>query len=162
MVWSGYSKRTISWKDESIVLIDQRKLPNKLEFIECNDYPQIVEAIKNMAVRGAPAIGVAAAMALGLAAQKSKAKTKEDLIKELEVVARNLKATRPTGVNLFWMVKRVIEKAKSIEGELEDVKASVKDEALKISEEDVEINHAIGRNGVKILEEGDVVLTHCK
>ena len=162
MVWSGYSKRTISWKDESIVLIDQRKLPNKLEFIECNDYPQIVEAIKNMAVRGAPAIGVAAAMALGLAAQKSKAKTKEELIKELEVVARNLKATRPTGVNLFWMVKRVIEKAKSIEGELEDVKASVKDEALQISEEDVEINHAIGRNGVKILEEGDVVLTHCK
>ena len=162
MVWSGYSKRTISWKDESIVLIDQRKLPNKLEFIECNDYPQIVEAIKNMAVRGAPAIGVAAAMALGLAAQKSKAKTKEELIKELEVVARNLKATRPTGVNLFWMVKRVIEKAKSIEGELEDVKVSVKDEALQISEEDVEINHAIGRNGIKILEEGDVVLTHCK
>ncbi|MCP8322921.1 MAG: hypothetical protein L6N96_01925 [Candidatus Methylarchaceae archaeon HK02M2] len=162
MVWSGYSKRTISWKDESIVLIDQRKLPNKLEFIECNDYPQIVEAIKNMAVRGAPAIGVAAAMALGLAAQKSKAKTKEDLIKELEVVARNLKATRPTGVNLFWMVKRVIEKAKSIEGELEDVKVSVKDEALQISEEDVEINHAIGRNGITILEEGDVVLTHCK
>jgi len=162
MVWSGYSKRTISWKDGSIVLIDQRKLPNKLEFIECNDYLQIVEAIKNMAVRGAPAIGVAAAMALGLVAQKSKAKTKEELIKELEVVARNLKATRPTGVNLFWMVKRVIEKAKSIEGELEDVKVSVKDEALQISEEDVEINHAIGRNGIKILEEGDVVLTHCK
>lgn len=162
MVWNGYSQRTVSWKDGSIVLIDQRKLPNKLELIECKDHLQVVEAIKDMTIRGAPAIGAAAAMALGLAAHRSKAKTKEELIKELEVVARDLSATRPTAMNLFWMIQRVMNKAKSTEGSVKDLIESVKDEAILISEEDVKANHEIGRNGSEVLEDGDVVLTHCK
>jgi len=162
MIWNRFSQRTISWKDGIIVMIDQRKLPNKLEFIECDDYMQVIEAIQNMTIRGAPAIGVAAAMALGLFAQKSKVKTKEELIKELEIVARDLSSSRPTGMNLFWTIQRVMNKAKSTEGNVKDIIESVKEEAILISEEDIKINHEIGRNGAEIIKDGDVVLTHCK
>ncbi len=162
MVWDGFTQRTVSWEDEAIVLIDQRKLPNKIIFIKCINHHQVVDAIKNMSIRGAPAIGAIAGMALALVAHKSKAKTKEELIKELELVAKDLKATRPTGVNLFWAIQRVMNRAYSTEGRVEDIVEAIKKEAILIAEEDVEINKAIGKNGAKILEDGDVVLTHCK
>ncbi|MCP8316366.1 MAG: hypothetical protein H3Z51_05840 [archaeon] len=162
MVWDGFAQRTVRWEEEAIMLIDQRKLPNKLIFIKCNNHHQVVDAIKNMSIRGAPAIGAIAGMSLALIARKSKAKTKKDLIKELEFAAKDLKATRPTGMNLFWAIQRVMNKAYSSEGRIEDIVEAIKKEAILITEEDVEINHAIGKNGAKILEDGDVVLTHCK
>jgi len=162
MVWNGYYQRTVSWKDGAIVLIDQRKLPNKLIFIKCSNHHQVADAIKNMSIRGAPAIGAIAGMALTLVANKSKANKKEDLIKELEFAAKDLRATRPTGVNLFWAIQRVMNKAYSTEGRVKDIIEEIKKEAILIAEEDVEINRAIGKNGAKILEDGDIVLTHCK
>jgi methylthioribose-1-phosphate isomerase len=162
MVWDGFTQRTVSWEDGAIVLIDQRKLPNRLIFIKCSNHDQVVDAIKNMRIRGAPAIGAIAGMALALTAHKSKAKTKEELIKELESTAKDLRATRPTGVNLFWAIQRVMNRAHSTEGRVEDMVEAIKREALLIAEEDVEINRAIGKNGAKILEDGDTVLTHCK
>jgi methylthioribose-1-phosphate isomerase len=115
-----------------------------------------------MSIRGAPAIGAIAAMALALVAKKSKAKTKDELIKELEFVAKDLKATRPTGANLFWAIQRVINRAHSTEGKIEEIVEAIEKEALLIVEEDIETNRAIGKNGAKILDDGDTVLTHCK
>jgi methylthioribose-1-phosphate isomerase len=115
-----------------------------------------------MSIRGAPAIGAIAAMALALVAHKSKAKTKEDLIRELEFVVKDLKATRPTGVNLFWAIQRVMNRAHSTEGTIKEIFKAIKTEALLIAEEDIETNRAIGKNGAEILEDGDTVLTHCK
>jgi methylthioribose-1-phosphate isomerase len=162
MVWSGYTQRTVSWKDGSIVLVDQRKLPNRLSFIECTTHSQVVNAIKDMSVRGAPAIGAVAAMALALVAYRSKAKTKKDLIKELEVASGELRATRPTAVNLSWALQRIMNRAHLAEGSVKGIIESVKEEANLISEEDVKANRAIGMNGAHLLENGDVVLTHCK
>jgi len=162
MVWSGYTQRTVSWKDGSIVLVDQKKLPNRLSFIECTTHSQVVNAIKDMSVRGAPAIGAVAAMALALVAYRSKAKTKKDLIKELEVASGELRATRPTAVNLSWALQRIMNRAHLAEGSLKDIIESVKEEANLISEEDVKANRAIGMYGAHLLENGDVVLTHCK
>lgn len=162
MIWNGFTQRTVRWEDGAIKLIDQRKLPNKLVFIKCIDHHQVVDAIKNMSIRGAPAIGAIAAMALALVAHKSKAKTREDLIRELELVAKNLKATRPTGVNLFWAIQKVMNRAHSTEGTIKEIVKTIKTEALLIAEEDIETNRAIGKNGAEILEDGDTVLTHCK
>jgi len=162
MVWDGFTQRTVSWEDGAIILIDQRKLPNKLTFVKCSNHNQVAEAIKNMSIRGAPAIGAIAGMALALAVHKSKANTKEELMKELESTAKDLRATRPTGVNLFWTIQRIMNRAYSAEGEVKDIVEAIKKEAILIAEEDVEINRAIGENGTKILEGGDTVLTHCK
>ncbi|MEM3382966.1 MAG: hypothetical protein QXL52_00100 [Nitrososphaerales archaeon] len=162
MVWNGFTKRTINWEDGSITLIDQRKLPNKLIFIKCTDHRQVVNAIKNMSIRGAPAIGAIAALALALVANKSKAKTKDELMKELEIAAKELKATRPTGVNLFWAIQKIMNRAYSTEGRIEKIIKAIKKEAFTIMEEDIEINRAIGKNGASILNDGDTVLTHCK
>lgn len=162
MVWDGFTQRTVSWEDGAIVLIDQRKLPNRLTFIKCSNHNQVADAIKNMSIRGAPAIGAIAGMALALVAHRSKVGTKEELIKELELAAKDLKATRPTGVNLFWAIQRIMNRAYSTEERVEDIVEAIKKEAILIAEEDVEINHAIGKNGAKILDDGDTVLTHCK
>ncbi|MEM3539269.1 MAG: hypothetical protein QW193_04205 [Nitrososphaerales archaeon] len=162
MVWNGFTKRTVNWEDEAITLIDQRKLPNKLVIIKCIDHHQVVNTIKNMSIRGAPAIGAIAALALALVAKKSKARTKNELMKELELAAKDLKATRPTGVNLFWAIQRIMNKAYSTEGKIEEIIEAIKKEAFTIIEEDIETNRAIGKNGAEILNDGDTVLTHCK
>ncbi len=162
MIWDGFTQRTVTWENGAIALIDQRKLPNRLTLLRCRNHNQVVDAIKNMSIRGAPAIGAISGMALALAAYESKASTKEELMRELESVARNLKATRPTGVNLFWAVQRIMTRAYSTEGRVEEIVEEIKKEAILIAEEDVEINRAIGKNGAKILEDGDMVLTHCK
>ena len=115
-----------------------------------------------MVVRGAPAIGVAAAMGLALAAYNSKAKDKAGLIKELENAAKILESTRPTAVNLFWATSRILDIVKSSESKVSSTKKRVIEEAKKMANEDVENNLKIGENGTKLLNDGDVVLTHCK
>lgn len=151
---------TVSWKNGSVVLIDQTKLPNKLVHVRCKDYMEVANAIKKLVVRGAPAIGVTAAFGLALAAQASRAKALQELMTDLDTAFKTLRATRPTAVNLFWALERVMEKAKRAKT-VEDAKKAVLDEALKMSEEDVEANRHMGANGAKMFRDGDVVLTHC-
>jgi len=153
--------RTIEWEDGTVVTIDQTKLPNTIEFLSMKNCEEVSSAIKEMRLRGAPLIGVAAAYGLALTAYHSKAKEKEELLRELEGSSNLLKRTRPTAVNLFWAVNRVLKRAKDATG---DVKALVKvvvSEAQKMAEEDVEINRRIGEHGSKLIENGDIILTHC-
>lgn len=151
---------TVSWKNGSVVLIDQTKLPNKLVYVRCKDYREVANAIKKLVVRGAPAIGVTAAFGLALAAQASRAKALPELMTDLDTAFKTLRATRPTAINLFWALERVMKKAKRAKT-VEDAKKAVLDEALKMSEEDVEANRHMGANGAKMFRDGDVVLTHC-
>lgn len=157
-----FQLRTIEWRNGEVYLIDQTMLPEKLSYVRFSNHKQIAEAIKRMVVRGAPAIGVAAAMGLGLAAHESKAKNKAELIKELENAASLLERTRPTAVNLFWATSRMLKVARSADVNVESISDIVIDEAKKMADEDIESNRKIGGNGAKLLKDGDVVLTHCK
>ena len=157
-----YNERTVRWNDGTVVLIDQRKLPNRFTYIKCVDHIQIAKAIKDMNVRGAPAIGVAAAMGLALTAYNSKAKTKSELLTELEVAGRELTETRPTAANLSWGVKRIYNKVLKIDGDIDFLRQMIIREAEYMGDEDVANCKEIGRNGSSLLEDGDIVLTHCK
>lgn len=151
---------TVSWKDNSVVMIDQTKLPNKLEFVKCATYEQVAGCIKNLVIRGAPAIGVAAAMGLALAAVKSKAKTTNEIMHELDAAFKVLRNTRPTAVNLLWALERVMKKARS-QNNIKSIKDAVLSEALKMAEEDISANKQMGSFGSALIEDGDAVLTHC-
>lgn len=151
---------TVAWKNNSVVLIDQTKLPNKLVYVKCKSYQEVADAIKKLVVRGAPAIGVTAAFGLALAARQSNAKTLPELMIDLDTAFKVLRATRPTAVNLFWALERVIGKAKRGKS-LQDVKKLVLEEALKMSDEDINANRQMGSNGAKLFQDGDIVLTHC-
>ncbi len=151
---------TVEWKDDSVVLIDQTKLPNKLVHVKCKDYREVADAIKKLVVRGAPAIGVTAAFGLALAAQASKAKALPELMTDLDTAFKVLRATRPTAINLFWALDRVMGKAKRAKS-VQEVKKIVLNEALKMSEEDISANRQMGANGAKLFKDGDIVLTHC-
>lgn len=132
--------KTLEWEDNKLKLIDQTKLPDELTYVYCNDYKEVIVAIKDMIVRGAPAIGVAAAFGMALA----------DLHGEdLDNAADEIKAARPTAINLFWAVDRVLNSDDPLK------------EALTIYKEDIDTNLAIGRYGAEIIEDGDTVLTHC-
>ena len=151
---------TVSWKDNSVVMIDQTKLPNKLEFVKCTTYEQVADCIKTLVIRGAPAIGVAAAMGLALAAVKSKAKTTNEIMHELDAAFKVLRNTRPTAVNLFWALERVMKKARS-QNNIKSIKDAVLSEALKMAEEDINTNKQMGSFGSALIDDGDAVLTHC-
>ena len=153
--------RTIRWEGGVVITIDQSRLPMKLEFLKLKSYTQVAVAIKEMKIRGAPLIGVAAAFGLALTAFHSKTKLRTQLIHKLEQAAETLGSTRPTGVNLSWALDRVIRRACRIRGGVNEVKRAVINEALKIAGEDVQTNLVIGRNGAKLLDDRDVVLTHC-
>jgi len=154
--------RTVRLENGVVSIIDQRKLPHKLSYLRCRSSNQVAEAIKTMAVRGAPAIGVAAAAGLALAAYRSKAKTMEALLKDLERAEEKLRNTRPTAVNLFWALERVMRKARSATGSAKEAVNMVISEVRKMAEEDVETNRKIGEEGASLIRDGDSVLTHCK
>lgn len=141
-------------------MIDQTKLPNKLVYVKCSDYLQVADAIKKLVVRGAPAIGVTAALGLALAALKSSASSLGELRTDLDTAFQALRSTRPTAVNLFWALERVMAKAKRAKT-VEDARKAVLDEALKMWKEDIRANRQMGANGAKLFQDGDVVLTHC-
>ena len=132
--------KTIEWVNNKLKLIDQRKLPYELTFVYCSNYKEVIEAIDDMVVRGAPAIGVSAAFAMALADESGE---------DLEKVSNEIKASRPTAINLFWAVDRVYKSDNPLK------------EALKIYNEDIETNLSIGKYGSKIIENGDTILTHC-
>jgi methylthioribose-1-phosphate isomerase len=151
---------TVAWKDGVVVMIDQTKLPNRLCYIKCTKYQDVADAIRNMTVRGAPAIGISAAFGLTLAALDSKAETVQVLIDELNIVSKELRSTRPTAVNLFWGLERVMQKARESKT-VGEIKNAVLQEALKMAEEDIKTNRQMGMNGSKLLYDGDVIMTHC-
>ena len=157
-----YLQKTVKWENGKVVLIDQTKLPNKVSFIECNDYKQVAIAIKNLAVRGAPALATTAALGLALAAKNSKAENKEELLRELEVASKIIGDTRPTAINLFWAIQRIMGRAKSFKGNVKKMAEAVLEDAICIAEEDIAVNHKLGKIGAEMLNHGDIVLTHCK
>ncbi len=154
-------KRTIEWQNGIVITIDQTKLPNETAILEMKNCDEVAEAIKTMKIRGAPLLGAAAAFALALTAHNSKAKNQEELISELEKSAEILRRTRPTAVNLSWAMDRILTKARNFSGQVESLAAFVIEEAQKIADEDVAGNRLIGKYGAELIENGDVVLTHC-
>lgn len=151
---------TIQWKDGKVILIDQRKLPGEEVYIECKNYRDVAEAIETMAIRGAPAIGVAAAfgVALGILKVKDRAKLNE----EFEQIYRRLERTRPTARNLFWALERMeatFQKNRHLS--LPKLKNRLVQEALDIEREDIETNKNIGAFGKELLKDGQSLLTHC-
>ena len=152
--------RTVEWKDNKVIMIDQTKLPNKLEYVEFSDYHDVANAIKTMIVRGAPAIGVSGAFGLALAAIKSKATTKEDFIKELEEARQILFSTRPTAVNLKWGLDKIMEIAKK-GSDVSIIQNSIIEEAKKIAEDDIKTNMSIGKFGSELFNDNDTIMTHC-
>ena len=156
-----FSLRTVKWKNGQVLLIDQKSLPQRLRYLAYEDYGEVAKAIRTMVVRGAPVIGAAAAMALALTAYHSDAQQKGELIRRLEEAARVIKRTRPTAVNLSWALDRVLKRAHSIDGDLQEAKDAVIKEAKLIADEDVRCNRALGRHGARLLKDGDTILTHC-
>ena len=156
------SFKTIEWKDDRVLMIDQRRLPSEEVYFECLTFEEVAWAIKNMVIRGAPAIGVASAMGIALGAIKSKRKGKLEFLAELKEIATIISKTRPTAVNLFWAVSRMMELVeKNKNSDIDSIKVGLVEEAKKIHEEDVEICKRIGRVGNQLINDGAVVLTHC-
>ncbi len=154
--------RTITWRPDGIVeMIDQRLLPGQFELVQYYASTQIVEAIRTMVVRGAPAIGVAAAYGLALAAVRSAAKTTSELKAELKVSADALFAARPTAVNLAWALQRILRKVEMWDGDLAGLRELVIGEVQIIADEDVETNIKMARFGAQLLNDGDTVIHHC-
>ncbi|MCS7098641.1 MAG: S-methyl-5-thioribose-1-phosphate isomerase [Candidatus Methanomethyliaceae archaeon] len=150
--------RTIEWREDGVYIIDQTKLPHELSIIKCMDYERIARAIENMEIRGAPAIGVAAAMGIALAAKSSLGKSIEDIRENLERAAMRLAKTRPTAKNLFWALERL---RKIWINEEEGIIEKIIKEALSIAEEDVISCRKIGEYGSQLIEDGDVIMTYC-
>ena len=156
-----FELRSVKWKNGKVVLVDQTKIPNKLTYVSCRTYKDVANAIKTMVVRGAPAIGVAAAMGLALVAYQSRAKTKKLFLKELESAASKLAATRPTAVNLSWGLKEIIKIAEQSSGDTKTIKTLIVRKAIQMAEDDVQANLKIGKYGEPLLANEDTVLTHC-
>lgn len=154
--------RTIEWDDGVVRLVDQIKLPQEYIILECSDYKEVGRTIKEMNIRGAPAIGAAAAFGMALAATGSQAVARDEFLSDLEEAARYLGGTRPTAINLFWALDRMLRRARS--SDIEDLNLLREDlvgEAQRIADEDVAINKRMGANGATIIVDGMSILTHC-
>jgi methylthioribose-1-phosphate isomerase len=141
-------------------MIDQTKLPNKLVFVEYNDYNQVADAIRNLVVRGAPAIGVSGAFGLALAALQSNSETKEDLLLDLQEAKKILFETRPTAVNLAWGLDQIMTVAQT-GNSVEEIRSRVIAESNKMADMDIEINKTMGKFGAVLFENNDTIMTHC-
>jgi len=139
---------TIQWTEQGVVMIDQTRLPREQVFVTCRSYREVADAIRTMVIRGAPAIGVAAAMGIALGAREGA---------DFETVCATLRATRPTAVNLFWAIERMKQVRAASNGNVETLVR----EAQQIRLEDIAICEAIGRNGAGLVPDGRTVLTHC-
>ena len=153
---------TIVWKDNQVVMIDQRKLPVQERYVVCKDYRSVIRAIKGLVVRGAPAIGVAAAMGVALGALKIRTTGMDHFKTKFDAICREMVAARPTAANLSWAVERMKQVADETGYRgVKRVKSRLIEEARKILEEDIAINRTIGRFGQRLLKDGSRVLTHC-
>jgi methylthioribose-1-phosphate isomerase len=154
-------RKTIEWENNRVLMIDQRKLPHTFEIISCKNHHEVAEAIKDMAIRGAPAIGAAAAYGMALAAKNIRTENMEDFLRGLEEARKELSMTRPTAVNLFWALDRINKIIEEKGFSVEELQKNILSEAKKIAKQDIEVNFLIGNNGVKLFEDNDIILTHC-
>lgn len=156
--------KTVEWTDEGVRMLDQRLLPTEEKYLTLHSSDEVADAITTMVVRGAPAIGVSAAMGLALGAKQSQGKSVADLESDFMQMCAVMGATRPTAVNLFWAIERMREvfaNAKSQTLNVDEIKQTLVDEALAIFREDIESNRALGRFGAELIADGATVLTHC-
>ncbi|PYS43849.1 MAG: S-methyl-5-thioribose-1-phosphate isomerase [Acidobacteria bacterium] len=156
--------KTVEWTSEGIQMLDQRLLPTEEKYLMLRSYEEVADAIKNMVVRGAPAIGVSAAMGLALGANQSVGTSAADLEYDFKFMCKVMEATRPTAVNLFWAVERMrgaFAEARTKTNDVEEIRKRLIDEALAIFQEDIESNRALGKFGGELIADGATVLTHC-
>jgi methylthioribose-1-phosphate isomerase len=150
---------TIQWTEAGVVMIDQTRLPFEEAYVTCRTYEEVADAIRGMVIRGAPAIGVAAAMGVALGVLHA---SERQLDREMETICDALAATRPTAVNLFWAIERMKRLYASLRGQpIGEIRRRMVEEALAVREEDIAINRAIGRNGAALVPDHKTVLTHC-
>lgn len=152
--------KAVEWVSGKVRLLDQTKLPNDKVYIELSDYREVADAIKEMRVRGAPAIGIAAAYGMALGAQDIEATSVDEFLNKLQSISDTLAATRPTAVNLFWALDRMNKVALAGEN-VPQIKHSLITEACKMDADGVQANKLIGRYGAQLIEDGFTVLTHC-
>ncbi len=154
---------TMRWREDGVLeLLDQTKLPSEIKYLRCADYKDVAGAIRCLAVRGAPAIGAAAAYGLVLAGEKIVARTKEEFTAGLEAAAGELAATRPTAVNLTWALERLMQRLHQVEsGDINKLRATLLEEAHAIYREDLMGNKIMGKHGRKLIPHGARILTHC-
>jgi len=153
--------RTIEWRAGTVQTIDQTRLPTETVLIRLKTCDEVADAIRTMRIRGAPLLGASAAFALALTAYNSHAKTVQRLIQELKDSGEKIRRTRPTAVNLFWALDRILSKVETFRGNVNDLATFVIEEANRIADEDVQANHMIGKHGAELIKDGDTVLTHC-
>ena len=154
--------KTIEWADGKVVMLDQSRLPIEVAYIECENYLRVAEGIKRLWIRGAPAIGIATAMGIALAAQEINADDYDSFVRKLGPVFETLLATRPTAVNIRWAVERMrafLERNK--DEKVQKLRELLIEESKRVLEEDIKINRAIGEWGAQFIHNGDAVLTHC-
>ena len=152
---------TVGWHEGRVRLIDQRQLPGQVVYLDCADHHEVAEAIRNLSVRGAPAIGIAAAMGLALGARSIQTRDPDHFLRELSRIADELAATRPTAVNLFWALDRMKRVAASSRNLGAALVTRLIDESQAILDEDIAMNRAMGKIGATLIEGGDTILTHC-
>lgn len=155
--------RTIEWdnKKQQLKIIDQRLLPEKFEYIHLDNYKAVAEAIRCMAVRGAPAIGVTAAYGLALAGLRSAAGNSAEFLDDLQTAAKVLEDARPTAVNLPWALQRMMSKVIPTAATIADMQQTLLQEAHVMAEEDIRVNKAIAAHGAPLIEDGDTIIHHC-
>ena len=152
--------KTVEWKNNSVVMIDQTKLPNILEYVTYTDFNQVADAIRTLVVRGAPAIGVSGAFGLALASLQSDATKKDELISYLNNAKKTLLETRPTAVNLAWGLNKIMDVANKAET-VNQIRTDVVEFAQKMAQEDIQINMSMGKNGSELFDDNDTIMTHC-
>ncbi len=155
--------RTVFWENNELKMIDQRILPGRFEVLAYRGHKEVAIAITDMVVRGAPAIGAAAAFGLALAGYESASSSSSGLIADLQAASATLKAARPTAVNLAWAVDRLmaVVSASSAERSADDLRQLVLDEAQKLADEDVAINKRMAEHGAALINDGDTIIHHC-
>ena len=151
---------TVRWENNQVIMIDQTKLPGRLVYVKYKKYEDVARAIERLVVRGAPAIGVAAAFGMALAAISSKAKTPKALLKDLKIAYQRLRSTRPTAVNLVWALNQVMKEAASKNG-VNDIKNSIILSSQNMATDDIITNKKLGKKGAEMIRKDEVILTHC-
>ena len=153
---------TVEWKDGAVCVLDQSRLPEQVEFLMCRDYQAVANAIRELKVRGAPAIGVTAAMGVALGAETIETADYDAFVKAASAICDHLAATRPTAVNLFWAIERMKRRLAQLRGRSPvEIKHELRKESQTILEEDIELCKTMGRHGAKLIREGQTILTHC-
>jgi methylthioribose-1-phosphate isomerase len=153
---------TVEWKDGAVRLLDQSRLPEHVEFLDCRDYRAVAQAIRELRVRGAPAIGVTAAMGVALGAQSLSATDYDSFEKGMLEICDHLASTRPTAVNLFWAIESMRRSLRALRGQpVAEIKRRLVAESQRLLEEDITMNKAMGRHGAALIQDGQTILTHC-